>query len=709
MAIIDTLKKILSSYNGQTPSTGKEVEDAFNENFETVKESVNSAYDDLAQIGRDSVQKTFKSGFIINDIKNIKTGYYLNQNGVETANPAFKYDPTFYPVLFGMKLRFSGGDLGASYPILCYDSDGNILKSVYGSSPIIFTVFEGVKSIRFNLGTSSSYSCTIEEDFILYDPINSGLISQKDLYMNDRGLDEYLSTSTRWSGSATNKVLATAVKTYPMTKSGLINTIFLPFYSESRADWTIRLIKNSLTPSNVIFEETIDANIKNISGFFHKLNRDVFVNEGDIVYAYVTSRYPITTVYNATRTPLTGRDRLPLYYQWTYDSLTLVEGNTSMNGYEPYLGYIQNKVLLETLNDYINTRLPDICLPPYLYAVANKELMIYDDNWLNVDDRDSRFTIKISDSGNVTQRYARGIKFSNPYVGNSTVYLDISDTAKKINIRKSIPVITSATAKGNGSIINLMTVGDSIINSDNVTAELYALLSASGITVNQIGTRGPVGNRHEGRGSWSFDSYLTKQSYEGAVNAFWDTSINGINFQKYFNDNKAAYFPNATTIDYAIIYLGTNDVSQAYDSIPDYASIIGNARRFIDILRSSNRGFPLCKIIFALPSFGATTPALSSGFNNVVYQTGAYWGARFKEKMVTLNNLYLNELSSYSNLIYAPLFPSLDRKFGHGRVELQASSRITSTESYSRDFIHPDKGGSQQLADVFYCSLKSLL
>ncbi|WP_352422282.1 hypothetical protein [Proteiniphilum sp.] len=34
------LKKIYSNYNGQTPSTGKEVEDAFNENFETLNENL---------------------------------------------------------------------------------------------------------------------------------------------------------------------------------------------------------------------------------------------------------------------------------------------------------------------------------------------------------------------------------------------------------------------------------------------------------------------------------------------------------------------------------------------------------------------------------------------------------------------------------------------------------------------------------------------
>jgi hypothetical protein len=81
MAIIDTLKKIFSSYNGQTPSTGKEVEDAFNENFETIKESVNSAYDGIAQLSREVNHKFLPdrsySGYVnidFNHLVNIASG-----------------------------------------------------------------------------------------------------------------------------------------------------------------------------------------------------------------------------------------------------------------------------------------------------------------------------------------------------------------------------------------------------------------------------------------------------------------------------------------------------------------------------------------------------------------------------------------------------------------------------------------------------------
>lgn len=44
MSVIGTLKKIFSNYNGQTPSTGKEIEDAINDNFEDVKDAFSESF-----------------------------------------------------------------------------------------------------------------------------------------------------------------------------------------------------------------------------------------------------------------------------------------------------------------------------------------------------------------------------------------------------------------------------------------------------------------------------------------------------------------------------------------------------------------------------------------------------------------------------------------------------------------------------------------
>ena len=56
MSVIGTLKKIFSNYNGQTPSTGKEIEDAFNDNFEEVKSAITEL--ESIKIGTESMSLT---------------------------------------------------------------------------------------------------------------------------------------------------------------------------------------------------------------------------------------------------------------------------------------------------------------------------------------------------------------------------------------------------------------------------------------------------------------------------------------------------------------------------------------------------------------------------------------------------------------------------------------------------------------------------
>ncbi|MEA4918169.1 hypothetical protein, partial [Proteiniphilum sp.] len=55
------LKKIHSNYNGQTPSTGKEVEDAFNENFDTVKDEIETTNANLVQLAGEKADHGYAS------------------------------------------------------------------------------------------------------------------------------------------------------------------------------------------------------------------------------------------------------------------------------------------------------------------------------------------------------------------------------------------------------------------------------------------------------------------------------------------------------------------------------------------------------------------------------------------------------------------------------------------------------------------------
>ena len=51
--------------------------------------------------------------------------------------------------------------------------------------------------------------------------------------------------------------------------------------------------------------------------------------------------------------------------------------------------------------------------------------------------------------------------------------------------------------------------GDSLVDNGSVATEVYRLLAEDGdCVIHQLGTRGPSGGKHEGRGSWTFARYL---------------------------------------------------------------------------------------------------------------------------------------------------------------------------------------------------------
>jgi hypothetical protein len=84
------LKKIQSNYNGQTPSTGKEVEDAFNQNFETVENAINK-YDAL-------------------DLNMFTGSGYINKNTGEVTSGSSYVNTGFMPVINATDIVLTGFD-----------------------------------------------------------------------------------------------------------------------------------------------------------------------------------------------------------------------------------------------------------------------------------------------------------------------------------------------------------------------------------------------------------------------------------------------------------------------------------------------------------------------------------------------------------------------------------------------------------------------
>ena len=179
----------------------------------------------LKEVDDAKIDHVIKSGTVFSNNKSIRNGAHLNATGVEVINAALKYDQTYYPVFSGLKLTYANGTLTTNSPIIFYDKNKQVITTYFGAAPYSVTVPEGVAYVRFNMGTSPTYNVTVAEDYSVIVRANTiGL--NYDLYMNDRGLDEYKGVKRRGIGSASNSVKSYAVKTYPLTSSGLINTVF---------------------------------------------------------------------------------------------------------------------------------------------------------------------------------------------------------------------------------------------------------------------------------------------------------------------------------------------------------------------------------------------------------------------------------------------------------------------------------------------------
>lgn len=62
---------------------------------------------------------------------------------------------------------------------------------------------------------------------------------------------------------------------------------------------------------------------------------------------------------------------------------------------------------------------------------------------------------------------------------------------------------------------NICICGDSLVDNGSVATEVYRLLAEDNdCVIHQLGTRGPSGGKHEGRGSWTFARYLADTDWD---------------------------------------------------------------------------------------------------------------------------------------------------------------------------------------------------
>lgn len=342
----------------------------------------------------------------------------------------------------------------------------------------------------------------------------------------------------------------------------------------------------------------------------------------------------------------------------------------------------------EDIGVFINQDLTDksIVLPKYIDAVVGNETTFYLDNLL----LSEYATVNTQLKHKVVDK---GVQFTPD--AEETKILSVYERDNKFNVLLEKSTNIRCVAKnGDGSVKNILLIGDSLIDNNYVAKELYRMLDDDGdYVINQLGTRGPSGGKHEGHGGWSWEDYF-KETYDGKPNAFYNNG--GLDFKNYCNVN------GYSGIDFCIIALGTNDVRQGGTSPELFTdayinSIIEHAKTFIDIL---TKDYPSCKIAIGLPSIG--------GDGLITSNPNA-----FHYKMKKLNKAYID---TFDDGIYNPNVTTvahglfINTRLGYSYEELPVSKRFASevVKVYSEN-IHSNASGYYCYADGFYGKIRSWL
>ena len=355
------------------------------------------------------------------------------------------------------------------------------------------------------------------------------------------------------------------------------------------------------------------------------------------------------------------------------------------------------------LSNFLSVNKTDdtLIIPKYIDVVKNHQCTIYRDCMVEYEEKSDYvafYTFPFNNNAHSTELKNNCLSFTPTVTGEFDFrVMTLSENTYKVTSEKTVTVRTTDKAsESTGLTKNIMLCGDSLIDANVPVDEVFNLLRADGdYTFNAIGTRGSAGSKHEGRGGWKWDTYLTQTTAGGATNAFL---YNGsLDFQQYCIDNGFA------GIDYAIISLGTNDIGQGWHLLKDaeVATIIANAKTFLDALLSETTGFPNCKIALGLPAIGANT------FGNP--NMNKKWFIRGMQK---LNKAYID---TFDNGTYHPNVTTVahglwtDREYSYSYENQTISNRIPETVKVHLDAIHPTVQGYKLWADAYYGKLRAFL
>jgi lysophospholipase L1-like esterase len=332
---------------------------------------------------------------------------------------------------------------------------------------------------------------------------------------------------------------------------------------------------------------------------------------------------------------------------------------------------------------------PDVVMPPYVYAVVGREASVYLDNLVYQDAGDFHWDVTCTQGQHQNERWTSGLA---PAPGTVALSLGIySKDSETLLTSASTSLVVKAAGAGAGLNRKVLVIGDSTTAAGTTTGELVNIFSTDAMAITLLGTKGAGSNKHEGISGWTVNQFFTDVTspfvFSGAFN-----------FSSYMSANAYA------AVDWVLINLGINDVfSQTSDAGVDSVAA-AMAIQLESMITSIHAFDPAVRIGLCV-----TTPpsATNDGF-------GANYGCgqtrwRFKRNILRLGRTIINQFQgreTSGKTFIVPLLVCLDTLHNMQSATVAANSRTATTVTRLTNGVHPDATGYYQCADAYYAFLK---
>ena len=238
---------------------------------------------------------------------------------------------------------------------------------------------------------------------------------------------------------------------------------------------------------------------------------------------------------------------------------------------------------------------------------------------------------------------------------------------------------------GKGAWVNefsrmLNGVGDAIPNGgDNGTLA----------NVEVIGTRGNGTVKHEGRAGWAINNYLTNASVGDVTNAFWNPATSSFDLQYYLQSNGFTGVVSDGSNLVIIIFLNWNNVySITSEQFKD---------KYNEFLTKIHAQLPQARVMILGLNCPPNKMNKTYSGNRIVTRLGVI------EQCIRVENVLKEIADGNSTFVtHCPLLPFFCADGSYPTIAQKKNLRLSSTNDYYSDYVHPNLVGYGQIADIVY-------